>query len=76
MRLAEQACGLTGGKQPQFLATLDAAYAEAGRFPEAIAAATRTRDLALAAGQKEIAEAAEKRLALYAEQKALRVGGR
>jgi tetratricopeptide (TPR) repeat protein len=65
VRLAEKACRLSGDKDARFWGTLDAAYAEAGRFEEAAATARRTRELASAAGQKDIAEAAEKRLQLY-----------
>jgi tetratricopeptide (TPR) repeat protein len=38
VELAQRANELGGGKSPQVLRTLSAAYAEAGRFPEAIAA--------------------------------------
>ena len=38
VRLAERACALTDRRVPAFLATLAAAYAEAGDFPRAIAA--------------------------------------
>ena len=65
VRLAEEACRLTGGKEARFFGTLDAAYAEAGRFEEAVNAATKARDLATAAGQPGIAQAAEERMALY-----------
>jgi tetratricopeptide (TPR) repeat protein len=65
VRLAEQACRLSGGKEARFWGTLDAAYAEAGRFAEAVATAAKVRELALAAGQPEIAQRAEERLALY-----------
>jgi protein O-mannosyl-transferase len=41
VRLAEQAVKITSGKYGDTLDTLSAAYAEAGRFPEAIAAAQR-----------------------------------
>jgi Flp pilus assembly protein TadD len=53
VRMAERACELTGHKQARFLATLAAAYAEAGRFPEAVSTAELARELAAAAGQKE-----------------------
>jgi tetratricopeptide (TPR) repeat protein len=72
VRLAEQACRLSGGKEPRFWGTLDAAYAEAGRFDDAAATAMKTRDLALAAGQKDVAQAAEERLALYRAKRAYR----
>jgi tetratricopeptide (TPR) repeat protein len=65
VRLAAEACGLSGGRIARFWGTLDAAYAEAGRFEEAAATAAKTRELALAAGQPDIAKAAEERLALY-----------
>ncbi len=65
VRLAERVRDLTGGHSARFLATLDAAYAEAGRFPDAIAAAQKTRDAAQAQGQNDPAAAAEQRLKLY-----------
>jgi tetratricopeptide (TPR) repeat protein len=65
VRLAERACAIDGGKEPRFLGTLDAAYAEAGRFTEAIATAQKARDLALSLGRKDVANAADKRLELY-----------
>jgi tetratricopeptide (TPR) repeat protein len=70
VRLAERACALVGDREPRFWSTLDCAYAEAGRFSEAIATAEKARKLALAAGKKELAEAAETRLALYREGRA------
>jgi Tfp pilus assembly protein PilF len=70
VRLAERARDLTGGRVTRFLATLDAAYAEAGRFADAITAAQKTREAALAQGQNDLAAAAEKRLKLYEAGKA------
>jgi tetratricopeptide (TPR) repeat protein len=72
VRLAETACRLGGEKEPRFWGTLDAAYAESGRFDEALVTATKARELALAAGQQPIAQAAEERLALYRERKPYR----
>lgn len=72
VRLAESACQLSGGKEARFWGTLDAAYAEAGRFDEAVATATKARDLAQAAGQNDIAAAAEQRLQLYRQKKPYR----
>lgn len=69
VRLGEEANRISGGKEPRFLGTLDAAYAETGRFDEAIATAIKARELALAARQPEIAQAAEQRLALYRSHK-------
>ena len=41
--LAERARDLTQGTDPRILATLDAAYAEAGRFADAVSAVKKTR---------------------------------
>ena len=51
--LAERACKLTDYKEPLLVGTLAAAYAEAGRFPEAVIAAEKARALALAAGRRK-----------------------
>ena len=56
VRLAERACELTHYDEPLFIGTLAAAYAEAGRFPEAVTAAERAEQLATAAGSKPLAE--------------------
>ena len=50
VRLAERACELTHYGQPLFIGTLAAAYAEAGRFPEAVTTAEKAEQLATAAG--------------------------
>jgi tetratricopeptide (TPR) repeat protein len=68
VRLAERACALTGTNDIRFLSTLDAAYAQAGRFSEAVRTAHRVKDLAEAASQQEIAQAAQERLARYEKQ--------
>lgn len=65
VRLAERACTLTSRRQARFLSTLDAAYAAAGRFADAIHTAEEARALAQAAGQSGLVEAADARLALY-----------
>jgi protein O-mannosyl-transferase len=62
---AERACQLTQSQQPFFLATLAAAYAEAGRFPEAVATAEQAREVARAAQQESIASQIEGLLKLY-----------
>jgi protein O-mannosyl-transferase len=68
VRLAERACESSGGKEARFWATLDAAYAETGRFAEAISTAEKARDMALTAHEEQVARAAEARLALYRKQ--------
>jgi tetratricopeptide (TPR) repeat protein len=65
VRLAEHACDLTQRQEARFLGTLDACYAEVGRFSDAIATAEKARGLALNAGQKPLADAAEGRIKLY-----------
>jgi tetratricopeptide (TPR) repeat protein len=72
VRLIEQAFKLSGGKEARYWGTLDAAYAEVGRFSEAEATASRTKEMAQAAGQDDIARAAEIRLQLYREHKPYR----
>jgi tetratricopeptide (TPR) repeat protein len=72
VRLAERACAMAGTNQPRFWSTLDTAYAEAGRFSDAIRAAEKARDLALAAEQKGMADAASARIELYRKGKAFR----
>lgn len=55
VQLAERACQLTQSQQPFLLGTLAAAYAEAGRFEDAVITAQKAIDLAKAAGQTELA---------------------
>jgi tetratricopeptide (TPR) repeat protein len=70
--LAEKARDLSGGKEARYWGTLDAAYAEAGRWADAIQAARQAVALAQAAGEPEIAKAAGQRLALYQKQQPYR----
>jgi tetratricopeptide (TPR) repeat protein len=56
IRMAERACELTARKDPAKLKTLAATYAEAGRFPEAVAAVQEGLALAEASGHKELAD--------------------
>ncbi len=65
VRLAERANELTGHKQPMMLSALDAAYAEAGRFDDAIKTADQVRQMAIAQNQRDFAEKAAQRLELY-----------
>lgn len=65
---AELACTISGYRVPGFIGTLAAAYAEAGRFPEAIAAAEEACALAKAAGEQELLSRNEELLALYRER--------
>jgi tetratricopeptide (TPR) repeat protein len=65
VRYAEKACALTGYKQAGLVGTLAAAYAEAGRFPEAVKNCQLTIELANAAGQGGFAAVNQQLLALY-----------
>jgi len=49
----------------RLLTMLDAAYAQAGQFPEAIAAAQKAHDIAVASGDKSAADAASDRIIQY-----------
>jgi tetratricopeptide (TPR) repeat protein len=61
VKLGEQARDLSGGREPAILDVLAAAYAEAGRFSDAVETARRA--LSLADGR--LAPAVRERLALY-----------
>ena len=65
VQLAKRACELTQNRQAAFLTTLSAAYAETGRFPDAIATAQIAGKLAQTAGQKKIADQDGELLKLY-----------
>lgn len=56
VRLAERACEATRYGFAQFVGTLAAAYAEAGRFDEAVATAEKAQALAQAMGDPGLAE--------------------
>jgi protein O-mannosyl-transferase len=65
VRLAERACKVTGFAQAQMLGVLAAAYAEAGRFADAVATSQRAIDLATAAGDARFAAMNRRLLELY-----------
>ena len=70
--LARQAVQLTGGQDPAALDTLAAAYAEAGRFPEAIQTARRAVELAKRQNNGPLLDAIQNELRLYEAGKPLR----
>jgi tetratricopeptide (TPR) repeat protein len=72
VQLASRACQLAGGREARFSGTLDAAYAETGDFDKAIATARQTEQLAVNAGQTNLASAARQRLELYQLQQPFR----
>lgn len=65
VELAERACQLTEWKAAFLMGTLAAAYAEAGRFTDAVAMAERARDLARADKLEEVANKNGELLELY-----------
>ncbi|MCC6821644.1 MAG: tetratricopeptide repeat protein [Verrucomicrobia subdivision 3 bacterium] len=76
----EKACALSNGSLPTAVGTLAAAYAEAGRYADAVKTGERARDLAAAAGQAALAQRNEELLKRYRaqqpyrERKAIEVG--
>jgi len=65
VELARQANELTGGKNPIILHTLAAAFAEAGRFPEAVETAQRALHLAEAQSNPDLAGQLQSEMKLY-----------
>jgi protein O-mannosyl-transferase len=68
--LAERACEISARQHPVFLGTLAGAYAEAGRFAEAVKTAEKAIALADATAQPAIAARNRELLALYRQGKA------
>jgi tetratricopeptide (TPR) repeat protein len=62
---AARACELTGQKRPSMLLTLAAAYAEAGRFGDALTTVGKAEEMAKASGQKELAAEAGRMRAVF-----------
>jgi tetratricopeptide (TPR) repeat protein len=71
--LAEKACALTARQRPDFLLTLAAADAEAGRFQVAVATAKEGLDLAQKKGQKDLQAKAQNMLETFQAGRAFRV---
>ena len=69
VRLAENACRLSGYKQARELFTLAAAYAEGGRFPEAVEAAQKSIEAAKAGGNTQLAAVGGQLLTLFRADK-------
>jgi tetratricopeptide (TPR) repeat protein len=65
VRLAEQACRLTDFRQARMVGALAAAYAEAGRYTDAVSTTQKAIDLARAAGDAQFAAVNEQLLGLY-----------
>jgi protein O-mannosyl-transferase len=65
VELAEKALRLSGGKIPMIFRVLAAAYAEDGRFSQAIESAQRGADLANSQGNPALAAELQSNIALY-----------
>jgi tetratricopeptide (TPR) repeat protein len=65
VKFAEHANALAPKPDARFLEALDVAYAEAGRFDDAIKTAEKVQQLATAAKQTNVADRATQRIALY-----------
>jgi tetratricopeptide (TPR) repeat protein len=72
VELAQQAISLSGGKQPLFFRTLAAAYAETGRFSDAIAVIQQVAAIARMQGKTGLANLLEADVLLYRGQVPLR----
>ncbi len=68
VELAQQAARLSAGTSPQILDTLATAFAEAGRFPDAITTARQALDLSVAQNNKPLAEVIQSQLKLFESQ--------
>jgi len=65
VRLANHAAELTKSSDAATLSILAAAFAETGRFAEAVSTAKHAREVALAAGQKELRDQIQSHLQQY-----------
>ena len=65
VQLAEKALQLSKEQSPEMLDTLAAAYAEVGRYSEAVATASKAFDMASSAGQSDLAGKIRARLQYY-----------
>jgi Flp pilus assembly protein TadD len=65
VEFAREAVEFSGGREPRFLRTLAAAYAESGRFSEALAVAQQAASIATMQGKTGLANSLEKELVLY-----------
>ena len=72
VQLAEDAARISGGRMPILFRTLAAAYAESGRFPEAVQAAQQGMQLANSQGNSGLATELQGNITLYQQQQPLR----
>jgi tetratricopeptide (TPR) repeat protein len=65
VELALRAVNLSGKQEPAMLGTLAAAYAEAGRFSQAVKTARRAADLATRQKKTDLAKSIQAKIKLY-----------
>ena len=65
VEMAQRAVKLSDGQEPNFLDTLAAAQAEAGRFGDAVQTAKRAQALAIGKNDAALAEGIQSRMRLY-----------
>ena len=65
VEIARRADQLSGGREPAILGTLAAAYAEAGRFSEALQTARKALDLAAQQNKQPLAKSIRAQIRLY-----------
>ena len=74
VELAQRAVKLSGGREPAILDTLAAAYAEAGRFADAVQTAQKAIDLATQQNKPTLADSLGVRIKLYQAGSTYRTG--
>ena len=72
VNMGERAAQLSGRRRPQILNTLAAAYAEAGRFDDALTTGREALQLAGDSGETNLASLIQSRLTLYETHKPFR----
>jgi tetratricopeptide (TPR) repeat protein len=72
VELAQRALQISGGKDPAILHTLAAAYAETGRFPEAVQTARKAQELATQQSKQALADSIQAKIRIYETGSAIR----
>jgi cytochrome c-type biogenesis protein CcmH/NrfG len=72
VQLAQRLCAVTGSQQADAMMVLAAAYAEGGRFGDAVRVAQRALELARANEQQELAAQVQGQLKLYQDGRPFR----
>ena len=75
MSLAEEVLRASGGRSAEAMGVLAAAYAEAGRFGDAVRTARRAISVARSLGREELARSIEAQLRNYEARRPFRMGG-